>query len=125
MSRVKLSRVKIIVVASSILLVMALLISTFTFTSSNAHAAYSCPPTLRYGSTGTHVSDLQWVLNQYYKVGEFPNTPYNFKTNGNLLAVDGIFGPKTRNAVKDYQNAHSLVVDGIVGPKTWHSLGYC
>ncbi|GAE95190.1 membrane protein related to metalloendopeptidase [Gracilibacillus boraciitolerans JCM 21714] len=36
--------------------------------------------------------------------------------------VDGIFGPKTENAVKHYQQRHNLKVDGIVGPKTWQQL---
>lgn len=38
------------------------------------------------------------------------------------LAVDGIFGPKTHAAVKNYQSANNLQVDGIIGPKTWASL---
>lgn len=38
------------------------------------------------------------------------------------LQVDGIFGPKTEKAVRDYQTANRLQVDGIVGPKTWGAL---
>lgn len=36
--------------------------------------------------------------------------------------IDGVYGPKTTNAVKAYQKARKLVVDGIVGPKTWAAL---
>lgn len=39
------------------------------------------------------------------------------------LEIDGDFGPKTLNAVKDFQGKHDLVIDGIVGPKTWWALG--
>ena len=43
------------------------------------------------------------------------------------LAVDGIFGPKTETAVRDFQQAiaadvPSMAVDGIVGPMTWQAL---
>ena len=38
------------------------------------------------------------------------------------LKVDGIFGPKTEAAVKEYQKSNDLVADGIVGPKTWNML---
>ena len=38
------------------------------------------------------------------------------------LTVDGIFGPKTEAAVKNFQQGHHLTVDGIVGPHTWQAL---
>lgn len=37
--------------------------------------------------------------------------------------VDGIFGSKTLQAVKDFQRVNSLQVDGIVGEKTLAALG--
>lgn len=36
---------------------------------------------------------------------------------------DGIFGPGTETAVRDYQRAHSMLVDGLIGPKMWAALG--
>ncbi|PAX51214.1 peptidoglycan-binding domain-containing protein [Brunnivagina elsteri] len=36
--------------------------------------------------------------------------------------ADGIFGPKTEKAVKNYQLKRGLVADTIVGPKTWSKL---
>ena len=41
---------------------------------------------------------------------------------GYNLVVDGVKGPKTRAAIKDFQKNHGLVVDGIVGPKTIAAL---
>ena len=59
-----------------------------------------------FGSTGSAVSKLQTILNQH----------------GYGLAVDGIFGEKTRAAVRDYQKRYNLKLDGIAGPETWGSL---
>ena len=37
---------------------------------------------------------------------------------GHPLATDGINGPKTQAAIKDFQKSAGVGVDGIVGPKT-------
>ena len=37
---------------------------------------------------------------------------------GYILAVDGSYGPKTKNAVRTYQMARLLKVDGIAGRET-------
>ena len=39
------------------------------------------------------------------------------------LRVDGVFGPKTRDAIQSYQIMKGLKGDGIVGPMTWNKLG--
>lgn len=39
------------------------------------------------------------------------------------LADDGVFGPRTKRAVKRFQRSHGLTVDGVVGPATWRALG--
>lgn len=36
--------------------------------------------------------------------------------------IDGKLGPKTKQAIKDFQSQNSLTVDGKVGPKTWAQL---
>lgn len=37
--------------------------------------------------------------------------------------IDGIYGPKTKEAVKYFQRKNGLAVDGIVGPNTAAALG--
>ncbi|MEG3893641.1 peptidoglycan-binding domain-containing protein [Microcoleus sp. Z1_A1] len=46
-------------------------------------------------------------------------------TKGFSLNTDGGFGPKTQQAVINFQNQQQIVADGIVGPKTWNKLGVC
>jgi peptidoglycan hydrolase-like protein with peptidoglycan-binding domain len=60
---------------------------------------------LSYGSKGDDVKTLQqFLVSQGYLTGS--------------NAVDGIYGAKTRDAVKAFQTASGLTTDGIVGSKT-------
>lgn len=59
-----------------------------------------------YGSQGESVRRLQSELNK----------------QGYQLDEDGVFGEKTRAAVRDYQKKNSLKRDGIAGDETWGSL---
>lgn len=61
---------------------------------------------LRYGDTGTDVVAMQYML----------------QSRGFPVDKDGSFGPKTLEAVKEFQDAKGLEDDGIVGPQTWTSL---
>lgn len=63
-------------------------------------------PTLRKGSKGLYVEELQEMLNE----------------RGYTLKVDGIFGNKTLEAVKAFQADNGLLVDGVVGKNTWGKL---
>ncbi len=65
--------------------------------------------TLRQGSTGPAVAELQQRLNAR---GAAP-----------VLVCDGNFGPRTFVAVVSYQGAHGLTADGVAGPLTLASLG--
>lgn len=42
--------------------------------------------------------------------------------NGNMLAVDGIFGSRTEQAVRNYQESRGLEVCGIVNAETWNRI---
>ena len=62
---------------------------------------------LKYGSEGPSVQLLQLALN---------------RAGYGTLALDGIFGTQTRNAVLHFQSDNGLVADGIVGPATHRTL---
>ncbi len=72
-----------------------------------AEASRVIKPTLRRGSTGQAVKELQQLLFhwQYY-----------------FGMIDGIFGVYVESAVKDYQHRVFLPEDGIVASLTWQAL---
>jgi Putative peptidoglycan binding domain len=57
--------------------------------------------TLRRGARGDLVKQIQTKLH---------------------IDADGIFGPATEAALRQFQRDHGLVPDGIVGPRTWATL---
>ena len=65
---------------------------------------------LREGSRGDSVRQIQSCLNRV-------SQPCSRQ-----LAVDGVFGPRTHEAVVIFQRIFGLVPDGIVGPITWGRL---
>jgi peptidoglycan hydrolase-like protein with peptidoglycan-binding domain len=73
--------------------------------------------TVRRGSEGDAVRGVQEEF-QFRNLSGDPSKG---------LAVDGVFGPKTEEAVRGFQQAlhadhSSVAVDGIVGPVTWNAL---
>jgi spore germination protein len=63
--------------------------------------------TLKQGTTGADVNSLQSTL---------------LKLDYNPGPIDGIFGLKTVQAVKQFQKDNNIHADGIVGPITWQTL---
>ena len=61
----------------------------------------------KQGSRGIGVRFIQTVVNEF------------METN---LVVDGIWGVKTEEGVRAFQEAKGLVIDGIVGPKTFPAM---
>ncbi|WP_068672115.1 C40 family peptidase [Oceanobacillus sp. Castelsardo] len=78
---------------------------------SNVHeqeaASLSEGTKIQQGDISTTVEDIQKELQEqgYY-----------------TYTIDGVFGPLTGQAVRDYQADHQLQVDGIVGPNTLETL---
>lgn len=70
------------------------------------------PGTLREGSSGRAVRELQYYL--YVLSFYFPSIP--------RIAIDGQYGAATTAAVRAYQRQFGLTADGVVGPATWSSI---
>lgn len=93
------------------LAVPVLLVAGESFNPSEAHA-YSWTRTLREGSRGADVTELQirvagWAAASASKT---------------RVAVDGVFGAGTKGAVQRFQRGYGLGVDGVVGPATQAKL---
>lgn len=59
---------------------------------------------------------------RFLKLGEISGDVKELQRLLNLEPVDGIFGPLTELAVKEFQEDHGLTVDGLVGNATWEAL---
>ena len=68
---------------------------------------------LRRGTTGPSVVTVQVELNRISQ--SYPAIP-------KIPAVDGIFGVRTENSVRKFQEVFNLAADGIVGKATWYTL---
>jgi peptidoglycan hydrolase-like protein with peptidoglycan-binding domain len=73
------------------------------------HKEPRMPSTLRRGSKGPDVVQLQNLLNS--KLSPSPQ-----------LSADGDFGKGTEAAVRKFQSLHKLESDGVVGSATWDKL---
>lgn len=69
-------------------------------------------PTVRLGSVGTHVRELQARLRT------------RFPLYAGRLVTDGVFGRRTEAAVREFQRRSGLVANGVVGRQTWEAMGF-
>jgi len=87
---------------------------------------YGCPqnytqkPTVSQGSSGNCVKSAQDLVNRFLYFQY--HTPVSQD-----IAVDGQFGSRTKDAVKQAQYGinglgHQIAIDGIVGQQTWRWL---
>lgn len=76
--------------------------------ASGSAASTGMSPTVRYGSSGWAVTDLQKLLNKYGY--------YNYSS------ITSYFGNVTKTAVINFQKANGLTADGVVGSNTWKKL---
>ena len=93
---------KIFIIGSFFVIILGI-ITFLIFFQNNEVEALS-----KYGSRGSEVTQIQTKLKRwgYYK--------------GN---IDGIYGSQTVEAVKYFQRKNGLAVDGIAGPKTLQAMG--
>jgi peptidoglycan hydrolase-like protein with peptidoglycan-binding domain len=61
------------------------------------------PATIQEGATGATVRWLQYLL---------------VRRTLSFTDIDGVFGPKTKHGVEEFQQSAHLTVDGIFGPHT-------
>lgn len=67
---------------------------------------------------GTDVKVFQTLFDAFLAHSAPPEGPL-----GTPIATDGIFGPETHQAVRQWQEYFGLGVDGVVGPQTGDTLG--
>lgn len=67
---------------------------------------------LTVGSAGEKVRQMQQQLNRIAQ--NYPAIP--------KIAVDGVFGPATQQAVKTFQGVFNLPQTGVVDFPTWYSI---
>ncbi len=90
--------------------VAALVLGVVTLASTASAATYTWSTTLKYGSKGAAVMDLQKFLNMW------PGTQVSTSGAGAPGMETSTFGSATKAAVMRFQVANGLTADGVFGP---------
>lgn len=65
----------------------------------------------------------QYVGYGYYEAGNVVKTAqFALRSHGYKIDADGYFGPKTRQAIIEFQKKERITADGIIGKVTWERL---
>jgi peptidoglycan hydrolase-like protein with peptidoglycan-binding domain len=75
----------------------------------------TCPPDFRNGNRGDDIKRLQATLDKQGFRGQ----------HGGRLPQDGVLGPDTIFALKQFQQRHHLPMTGNTDSQTWQALGQC
>lgn len=98
------------VILSIVMVATAAVVGTVsTAGTAHADACYTWNRTLSQGDSGSDVRELQ------ERVAGYPGY-------GNVLAIDGVYGPNTAAAVRRFQSAYGLSVDGVAGSQTFSKI---
>lgn len=112
------------------------------YAAKDGHAPAATPKAISTVKTDDWVRAIQYQLNAQYHAGMVVDGipgPITLRwcpllrtgARGEITKLvqcrvgagaDGIFGPKTKTAVRNFQAAHGLSADGIVGRNTWRKL---
>ncbi len=69
------------------------------------------------------MATTDWPLVKSGRKGELAKTAqYLLRHRGFDIAVDGVVGPLTEGAIRDFQKSENLRVDGVIGNQTWAKL---
>ena len=72
----------------------------------------------RLWNTANSSRSMDLCRSTYVLIAQDDLNTLGYKTGG----LDGIFGGRTEEAVRNYQRSRGLAADGIVGCNTWRSL---
>lgn len=94
------------------------------FGAASGAAVVAFQQTLRSSQISTTVGQLDWpTLVRTVRAGDDGEAVKAVQTLlPGALTVDGVFGPITDAAVREFQTMFVPPVDGVVGPLTWHAL---